>query len=216
VLCYLPHSPFMQLLVVEAGVEVVATTALTAPDEFQDLINTMKAAFDQASRIAVDSPAEALMIPENLSSEMVGPDFFEQYMRGFQTEWVEKIKEAGKYSFVHMDGTLAGLLRQQSSVGFTVLEALTPHPVGDIKIEDFQSRMGNSESIVWGGIPGSYFTANVSDQEFDRHVRYVLSVMSSRPRYVLGVADQVPPDALEGRVRRVAELVDIYGKYSSQ
>ena len=29
VLCYLPHSPFMQLLVAEAGVEVVATTALT-------------------------------------------------------------------------------------------------------------------------------------------------------------------------------------------
>ena len=213
VLCYLPHSPFMQLLVVEAGVEVVATTALTAPDEFQDLIKTMKKAFDQASRIAVDSPAEALMIPENLSSEMVGPDFFEQYMRGFQSEWVEKIREAGKFSFVHMDGTLAGLLRQQSSVGFTVLEALTPHPVGDIKIEDFRAWMRNSESIVWGGIPGSYFTANVSDVEFDRHVKHVLSVMRTEPKYVLGVADQVPPDALERRVRRVAELVEEYGKY---
>lgn len=26
-------------------------------------------------------------------------------------------------------------------------------------------------------------------------------------------ADQVPPDGLESRVRRVAELVDEYGKY---
>jgi hypothetical protein len=32
-------------------------------------------------------------------------------------------------------------------------------------------------------------------------------------RCVLGVADQVPPDALESRVRRVAELVDQYGIY---
>ena len=123
-------------------------------------------------------------------------------MRGFQSEWVENIKEAGKFSFVHMDGTLAGLLRQQASVGFTVLEALTPHPVGDIRIEDFKRWMGDSESIAWGGIPGSYFTANVSDNEFDRHVKHVLSVMITKPKYVLGVADQVPPDALERRVRR--------------
>jgi uroporphyrinogen-III decarboxylase len=213
VLCYLPHSPFMQLLVSEAGVEAVTIMALTTPDEFQDLVETMKKAFDQAVQIAVESPAEALMIPENLSSEMVGPDLFEQYMHGYQTEWVKRIKEAGKFSFVHMDGTLAGLLRQESSVGFTVLEALTPKPVGDIKIEDFEACMGNSESIAWGGVPGSYFTANVSDDEFDRHVKHVLSVMKTKPKYVLGVADQVPPDALERRVRRVAELVDEFGKY---
>ena len=32
--------------------------------------------------------------------------------------------------------------------------------------------------------------------------------MRSEPRYVLGVADQVPPDGLERRIRRVAELAD--------
>lgn len=46
-----------------------------------DDIQVMKRSFDQAARIALDSPAEVLMIPENLSSEMVGPEFFELYMR---------------------------------------------------------------------------------------------------------------------------------------
>jgi hypothetical protein len=55
----------------------------------------------------------------------------------------------------------------------------------------------------------------VSDQEFHRHVRAVLDVMKSAPRYVLGVADQVPPDALERRVREVREIVDRYGRYDS-
>jgi hypothetical protein len=54
----------------------------------------------------------------------------------------------------------------------------------------------------------------VSDEEFDAHVRRVLEVMRSEPRYVLGVADQVPPDGLERRVRRVGELVEKYGAYS--
>ena len=94
-----------------------------------------------------------------------------------------------------------------------MLEALTPHPVGDIKFEDLTGYTGDSESIIWGGIPGVYFTANVSDQEFERHVKHVIRIMAQEPRYVLGVADQVPPDGLEERVKRVAELVERYGKY---
>jgi len=166
VLCYLPKSPFMHLIALEADMVAVTMAAMTMPEEFQDLLDTMKRAFDQAAQIAVDSPAEVLMIPENLSSEMVGPDFFEMYMRAYQEEWTTKIREAGKYSFIHIDGTLAGLLQQEASVGFDVLEALTPYPVGDLKFEDLSGVAGDSQSILWGGIPGVYFTQNISEEEF--------------------------------------------------
>lgn len=59
-----------------------------------------------------------------------------------------------------------------------------------------------------------FFTELVSDQDFDAHVHRVLEVMRSEPRYVLGVADQVPPGGLERRVRRVRELVEEYGTYT--
>lgn len=213
VLCYTPKSPFMHLLALEAGIMSVTMTAMTQPDEFQELLEVMKNAFDQAAQIAVDSPAEVLMIPENLSSEMVGPEFFELYMRAYQEEWTTKIHEAGKYSYIHIDGTLRGLLAQEASVGFSVLEALTPHPVGDLKWEELASYAGDSRSVLWGGIPGAYFTANVSEKEFERHVIHMIGLMIEEPRYVLGVADQVPPDGLEKRVRRVGELVEQYGKY---
>ena len=194
----------------------VTMMAMMVPDEFEELLRIMKKAFDQAAQIAVDSPAEVLMIPENLSSEMVGPTFFEQYMRGYQEEWTKKISEAGKYSFIHIDGTLRGLLKEEASVGFNVLEALTPHPVGDLKWSDLKPWVGDSKSILWGGIPGVYFTDNIPDQEFERHVREVIAIMTREPRYVLGVADQVPPDGLERRVRRVAELVDEFGQYRTE
>lgn len=213
VLCYLPKSPFMHLLALEAGIMSLTLLAMMAPEKLEALLQVMKKAFDQAAQIALDSPAEVLMIPENLSSEMVGPDFFEKYMRQYQEEWTAKIRAAGKHSFIHIDGTLRGLLREEASVGFDVLEALTPLPVGDLAIEEFMTFAGESKSIFWGGIPGVYFTPNTSDEEFERHVKQVLAVMRKEPRYVLGVADQVPPDALESRVRRVAELVEEYGKY---
>ena len=213
VLCYLPKSPFMHLLALEAGVMAVTMMAMMVPDEFQALLDVMKKAFDQAAQIAVDSPAEVLMIPENLSSEMVGPVFFERYMRAFQEEWTAKISEAGKYSYIHIDGTLRGLLKEEASVGFSVLEALTPYPVGDLKMEEILAYAGDTKSIIWGGIPGVYFTENTSEEEFERHVKEVIQIMVKKPQYVLSVADQIPPDGLESRIKRVAELVNEYGQY---
>jgi len=214
-LCYLPRSPFMQLVAMEAGIEAVTFSAMNAPDEFAETLAVMKRSYHQAAQIAVDSPAEALMIPENLSAEMVGPHFFEKYMRSCQQEWIEKIHAVGKFSFIHMDGTLRGLLRQEASTGVSVIEAMTPAPVGDAPIDAWAELADNPHTILWGGIPGSYFTPHIRDDEFERFVKHALDVQRSAPRFVLGVADQVPPDGLEYRIRRVKELVDMFGQYAT-
>jgi len=134
-------------------------------------------------------------------------------MADYEETWAADIREKGKFSCIHLDGTMKGLLRETCSRGLTFIEALTPAPVGDLEIAKWAERSGNSTTILWGGIPGVYFTDLVNDQEFDRHVKEVLAVMRSAPRYVLGVADQVPPWGLDRRLRRVGELVDQYGAY---
>ena len=211
-LAYLPRSPLMQLIVEMAGIENITTLWADAPHELEETLRLMEASHDQAAAIALASPAECLMIPENLSSEMVGRRFYENYLRGYEQKWVERIRQAGKYSFIHMDGTLRGLLRQVSTVGFDVIEAVTPAPVGDLSFEEMRQSVG-SRQILWGGLPGIYFTDLVSDAEFDDFVRQALTVLTRQPNAVLGVADQVPPGGLRRRVARVAELVERYGTY---
>lgn len=213
VLCYLPRTPFMRMVAIDSGIENIALMFADDPDQFRETFEVLRRSEAIASQLAVDSPAEILMMPENLSAEAVGPRFFELFLRDFQTEWSKKIIAAGKFSCIHMDGTLKGLLRQESAIGLTFIEALTPKPVGDLAVAEWDGYRNGSEVIYWGGIPGSYFTPVVSDQEFDRHVTEVLAVMSRDRRYVLGVADQVPPDGLERRIRRVRELVDEFGVY---
>jgi hypothetical protein len=213
VLCYLPRSPFMQMVAIDAGIMAVAGIFADDPDELAGTLAAVRRATDRAAGIAVASPAEVLMIPENLSSEVVGPKFYERFMRDYHETWAGRIREAGKFSCVHQDGTLKGLLRQVCGAGFTFIEAMTPAPVGDLEVERWAEWSGNGSTVLWGGLPGVYFTDKVPDAEFERHVRAVLRVMTSRPRYVLGVADQVPPDGLERRVRRVGELVAMFGSY---
>jgi hypothetical protein len=213
VLCYLPKSPLMQLIALDAGLTATFGIFSEADEEFRKTLEVVRRAHDRAARLAVESPAEVLMIPENVSSECVGKAFYEMFMRDYEETWARRIHEAGKFSCIHLDGTLKGLLRETCSTSLTFIEALTPAPVGDLEIEKWEEWSGNSRTILWGGLPGVYFTGMVSDEEFERHIRKVLSVMRSEPRYVLGVADQVPPDGLERRVRRVRELVELYGAY---
>jgi hypothetical protein len=212
VLCYLPRSPFMELTVNLAGIGNVVELWLEAPEELEETLAVMGESFDRAAEAALQVPADAFMIPENLSSEVVGRRFYEDYARPWEAKWVARLRQAGRYSFIHMDGTLRGLLAQVGGVGFDVIEAVTPHPVGDVPMEELRALAGPGP-VLWGGIPGVYFTPLVSEAEFERHVRHVLEVMVQDRRMVLGVADQVPPDGLRSRVAWVAELAERYGRY---
>ena len=215
VLAYLPKSPLMQMVALDAGIETVVTALQDDEPAFLDALEAVGESQARAAALAVGSPAEVLMIPENLSSEVVGVRLYERFMRAYHEHWTGRIAAAGKFSCVHLDGTLKGLLRQVASAGFSFIEAMTPAPAGDLPVEEWSSFMGDSPTVMWGGLPGVYFTPLVPDDEFEAHVRRVLEVMRREPRYVLGVADQVPPDGLESRVRRVAALVEEFGLMES-
>ena len=215
VLCYTPRSPLMRLVAVDSGIEHIVPIYMNAPDEFDETLAVMKKTLDAAVDITVAGPADIVMIPENLSSEVVGKTFFEMFMREFQSDWVKRIHAAGKFSTMHLDGTLRGLLHEEALVGFSFIEAMTPAPAGDLPLDEWKDYLAGTNVVAWGGLPGAFFSERMSDVEFDSFVIDALAVMKSEPRYVLGVADQVPPDGSIERVARVRSLVDTYGKYDT-
>ncbi|MFH1086399.1 MAG: uroporphyrinogen decarboxylase family protein [Chloroflexota bacterium] len=212
VLCYLPRSPFMELTAVLAGIEAIVTIWQDDVALLERALAAMAEGSDRAAEAALCVPADCFMIPENLSSEVVGRRFYRAYTQPWERRWVERLHALGKPAFIHMDGTLRGLLPLVAETGFDVIEAATPAPVGDLTLPEMRALAG-PRPILWGGLPGVYFTPLVSDAEFDRHAREVIAQMVSDRRMVLGVADQVPPDARLDRVARVAELVAAHGAY---
>lgn len=213
VLCYQPRSPFMQLIVLFSGISNVVNLMMEDGKLFAETIEVLKSKSDEAAEIVLRSPAEFIMIPENLSSEMVGKKFYEEYLRQYETEWCSKIKSNGKYSFIHMDGSLKGLLKEVSSAGFSVIEAMTPAPVGDLEVSEFDNYI-RGDTVMWGGLPGALFIPSFDDEKFEEFVVQVIKIMVLNPRYVLGIGDQLPPDGIIERVKVVSELVNKYGVYS--
>ena len=61
--------------------------------------------------------------------------------------------------------------------------------------------------ILIDGIPFIYFMPEaVSLNEFDEFARRIISIFHDN--LVLGISDELPPPADEGRVRRVSEIID--------
>jgi uroporphyrinogen-III decarboxylase len=210
-LCYTPKSPFMDLVALRMGITAVSFAILDDEDEFDGLLKVMEKKHLEASALTLASACECIMVPENLSSEVVGKNYFFKYMKAYHKNITDLIRQAGKFSYIHMDGTLKGLVKEISEAGFDVVEALTPEPVGDISIEKI-AELVHPDTVLWGGIPGGYFTDFVSDAEFDRYVIQVLEVLRKRPNSALGVADQVIPNSRFERIKRVDELVEQYGE----
>jgi hypothetical protein len=214
VLCYTPRSPFMQMVTTYIGIVNLVYLLVDAPNEMAEIFAIMERQYDRAAEITIDSPAECIMIPENLSSEVVGVGYYKRYLRPYESRWIRRIREAGKYSFIHMDGTLKGLLKHVAETGFDVIEAATPQPSGDMPMEAVAAEI-SGDTIIWGGLPGLIFTPNFDEVDFVEHVKSMLQIMRRRPAFVLGVADQVPPDGLMSRVGQVAALCDEFGRYAT-
>lgn len=156
-LAYLPKSPLMQLVAIDAGIIATVDMLEDAPELFAETLEVVRRSHDAAAAIAVACPAELLMIPENLSSESVGPALFERFMRPYQEAWTARIRAAGKFSCMHLDGTLRGLLRQECTVGFDFIESLTPAPVGDLAVEDWAAFCGSTRTFFWAASRGPIF-----------------------------------------------------------
>ncbi len=214
VLCYTPRSPFMQMATSYVGVVNLVYLIADVPDQMRDIFAIMTQKYDLAAALSVASPAECIMIPENLSSEVVGTAYYKRYLRPYESKWIQRIREAGKFSFIHMDGTLRGLIKHVAETGFDVIEAATPFPSGDMTMEEIAAEI-TGDTIIWGGLPGIVFTPNFGADDISAHVKSMLQVMRRRPLYVLGVADQVPPDGILERVASVAALCDAFGRYEA-
>lgn len=199
-------APLQKLLARWAGIEKTIDIYMDDMDEFEEILCMMQDTEDEVFDILCKSPATYIEFAENLSSEITGKTFFEKYNMPYYKKRIEQLHQAGKYVGIHIDGTLNSCLPLLEPCGFDVAEAVTPFPVGDVKIEDLRKVAGD-KIVIWGGLPGALFSPSYSDDDFKEHLEKVLDVFRNDTRFVLGVADQVPPDGLEHRIKLVREMI---------
>ena len=212
----MPRSPLPALLTEWTGVERGVYLLLDEPGLTGAILDEMERLeqpiLEGLARLAGQVAPDPLLVhfADNLTSEVYTP-FFASHMAARYERRLEQLHRAGIRCAVHLDGTLKGLLPKLAAVGIDAIEALTPQPVSDLSLEEVRRLVEDatppgSRVILWGGLPGAMFAPPFTWEDMQRQVQHVLQAWQGVP-FILGTADQLPPDGDIDFVRRISEMV---------
>jgi hypothetical protein len=203
---WLPKSPYQALALELMRFEDFIYTLADAPREVEETMAAIDAAYDPLYReIIASGRVRIANFGENIHAQLLSPRYFERYLLPFFEKRSGRLRAAGIYTHVHIDGYFRPLLRYLRDLPFDGLEALTPEPQGDVRLEEIQAHLG--DKVLLDGIPGVLFLPTYSRHELMETVERIVALF--HPRLVLGVSDEVPqgadPEEAAARIQMVAD-----------
>jgi len=203
---YFARSPYMSLITEYMGFERTIINLKRYPNEMEDLMNFIADSQDDMYDTLCKSPIKILNFGENIDCNLSPPRYFEKYLIPYYEKRVKQFHRKGKYCHIHIDGSLQSLLPYLEGLPFDGLEALTAKPQGDVTLEDLQNSIGNK--ILLDGIPSVLFLPQYSFKFVKEYTYKVLEMFS--PNLILGVSDELPPNADFRKLLMIASIVKKY------
>ncbi|HID31457.1 MAG TPA: hypothetical protein EYP19_15855 [Desulfobacterales bacterium] len=202
----MPRSPLSAFFYEWAGVEHGVFLLMDFPEVVQEVFWLLEEQEEPVLDAVCALAPPVVHFADNLSSDnMAG--LYDTYMASGHKKRIERFHDVGTKCAVHLDGVVRGLLPKLASVGFDAIEALTPQPGGDLPVEKMREAAQNDSVVLWGGVPGVLFAPPYTWEDMEKHVYEVLEAWSGT-RFILGVADQIPPDGNIQFCPRISDLVE--------
>jgi|YNPNPStandDraft_1061719.scaffolds.fasta_scaffold14107_4 hypothetical protein len=198
-----PRSPLSQMLAEWTGVVNLSYLLADAREEVERTLEALGRAADGAYAAILGCDTPFVELPDNLTGEVV-TRLFERYQFDYYLRRIRPLQEAGKKVGVHLDGTLRGILPLLVKTGLDFIESITPKPTGDVAVEHLRDLAG-PDVILFGGIPGAMFAPPFTAADLRRQVELVIEHHWESGKFILGAADQVPPNGDLNLVRQVGE-----------
>lgn len=185
------------------------------PDLVNHLLEVLREQAAEIQQITLDSPAKLILHGEHFDSQMTPPYLFQKYMVPYFQSFAERLHERGKVLACHADADTSLLLNLIREAGFDMVECFATAPMVPVTLEEARAAFGK-EVIIWGGIPSVMLCDPVSDEEFEEYMLNLFRTIAPGDAFILGVADNVMPEAKLERIERVSEIVGKYGNYPIQ
>jgi uroporphyrinogen-III decarboxylase len=155
------------------------------------------------------SKIRAVIIPEDASTTLYSPQFFNDYIKPSLIQYCNIIKGAGKIAVMHACGHLKFLADSIKEIGLDCIESVTPYPVGNIVLDEFKQTLPGV--CMMGGIhANAWLIDNVS---FKDYVKDLILKNKKNGNFILSSSDSLPADAKMENIMSIGKLVEKYGKY---
>jgi len=180
------------------------------------LAESMKPYFEQLLKIAAECPAELIFWGGNFDDMITYPPFFEKEILPWMQRVCHSLHGRGKMVHSHCDGENLGLMDLIRKSGIDMAEAICPYPMTKVRIERYYQAWG-SKFTLFGGIPSNMLLADLTPEEdFEAYLDYLFKAIAPGRRFILGIADTTPPQAVFQRLVRIGERVNREGRLPLQ
>ncbi len=167
--------------------------------------------FDAMLDAVFQCSAEVFLWGANYDRDTTWPPFFVEQIQPALKRVAERAHRAGMLLLTHTDGENAGLLQHYPACDFDVGESVCPAPMTSLTLAQIRGGFG-PRAAVWGGIPCVVLLdASSSEAEFQKHMDQLFASVGSGERLILGVSDNVPPEANMVRLERVMDWISAFG-----
>jgi hypothetical protein len=213
---YLPfgYSAMGHLLNYWMGIESVIYATLDFPELLSETVEMVNADLLKLIDLLCSSPAQVVLMGDNISGDVQPPAFFKRWSHYFYAEAVRRLHAVGKYVAVHIDGRLRGALEMVRDTGADCADAVTPTPMGDLSPGECRANAGD-RFILSGGVSPDLWLPGVPLDAFEAKVIEWLSQKQLTFRFIANAGDQVPPGAEERRIHLMRDLVSQHGRLNT-
>jgi hypothetical protein len=172
------------------------------------LARRMEPVFEAMLAAELLTEAEVIFWGGNYDQDLTWPPFFAEEIAPWLRRASDRAHAAGKLLLTHCDGENRALLPLYPECGFDVAESLCPAPMTQLSLRELREGFG-PRVTVWGGVPSvALLEGSMRGAAFDRWLAELVAEIERDPRRIIvGVSDNVPPDASLERFARIGEAV---------
>ncbi len=179
--------------------------------DLEALAARMDPLFEAMLEAVLQCKAEVIYWGANYDRDTTWPPFFREQVVPWLRRASLRVQAEGKYLLTHTDGENKGLLDLYPECRFDVAESVCPSPMSSCTLAQIRKGMGRS-TTVWGGIPCVILLDQATDERgFERHMDELFAEIGDAEHLILGVSDDVPPDANLHRLQRIKDWIEDYG-----
>lgn len=183
--------------------------------ELRALVERMEPLYDKILKICCESPAQVVNWGSNFDDMLTYAPYFRQEIQPWVRKASETLGTAGKLLMCHTDGENFGLMDLIRDSGMHIAESICPAPMTKVTLAEYYRRW-SGQLTLFGGIPSTIVLPETSEAEFEACLDELFRAVAPGTRIVVGIADQVPPQAVFSRLQRIGERIETEGRLPLQ
>ena len=193
VLGRIDRTPFQKMIVELAGPERFLIDMMSEVPAVGELLEIMGQRHIESMDMILNSSADVIWQPENVTGELTPPYYYEEYCMPYYIAVSERCTAAGKPYVVHLDGRLKALSEKIDQSAFGGIESFSYMQMGnDISLSDL--RKACPDKVILPNFPSGLSTE--SEEVITQFLNEAFKEAGTDKAFMIQISEDIPKDQL--------------------